>query len=78
RRRGHRGQLPGPGLRRQVLSSPTPISRADVAAMTGMTRSTASRLADDLVGAGILTELDPAPSSGPGRPAVPLAPPRAT
>lgn len=63
---------------RQVLSSPTPISRADVAAMTGMTRSTASRLADDLVGAGILTELDPAPSSGPGRPAVPLAPPRAT
>nr|WP_300336385.1 ROK family protein [Actinomyces sp.] len=63
---------------RQVLSSPTPISRADVAAVTGMTRSTASRLTDELVGAGILTELDPAPSSGPGRPAVPLAPPHAT
>ena len=38
----------------QVLSSPEPISRADVAAATGMTRSTASRLADDLVAAGIL------------------------
>ncbi|WP_172119477.1 ROK family protein [Actinomyces faecalis] len=63
---------------RQVLSSPTPISRADVAAATGMTRSTASRLVDELVGTGILVELDPAPSSGPGRPAVPLAPPHAT
>ena len=62
----------------QVLSSPEPISRADVAAATGMTRSTASRLADDLVAAGILIELDPAPSAGPGRPAVPLAPPRGT
>ena len=63
---------------RQVLSSPEPVSRADVAAATGMTRSTASRLADDLVAAGILAELDPAPSTGPGRPAVPLAPPRGT
>ena len=63
---------------RQVLSSPEPVSRADVAAATGMTRSTASRLADDLVTAGILAELDPAPSTGPGRPAVPLAPPRGT
>ena len=59
---------------RQVLSSPEPVSRADVAAATGMTRSTASRLADDLVAAGILAELDPAPA----RPAVPLAPPRGT
>ena len=63
---------------RQVLSSPEPVSRADVAAATGMTRSTASRLADDLVAAGILAELDPAPAAGPGRPAVPLAPPRGT
>ena len=51
---------------RQVLSSPEPVSRADVAAATGMTRSTASRLADDLVAAGILAELDPAPATGPG------------
>lgn len=63
---------------RRVLSSPGPVSRAGVAAATGMTRSTASRLADDLVTAGILAELDPAPSTGPGRPAVPLAPPRGT
>lgn len=58
----------------QVLASPTPVSRADVAAATGMTRSTASRLADELICAGILTELEPATGSGPGRPAVPLAP----
>lgn len=32
---------------RQVLSSPEPVSRAHVAAATGMTRSTASRLADE-------------------------------
>lgn len=63
---------------RQVLSSPEPVSRARVAATTGMTRSTASRLADDLVAAGVLAELDPAPATGPGRPAVPLAPPRGT
>ena len=63
---------------RRVLSSPGPVSRAGVAAATGMTRSTASRLADDLVTAGILAELDPAPATGPGRPGVPLAPPRGT
>ncbi|NDR54763.1 ROK family transcriptional regulator [Actinomyces sp. 565] len=61
-----------------VFAAPEPVSRADVAAATGMTRSTASRLADDLVAAGILTELDPSPASGPGRPAVPLAPARGT
>lgn len=63
---------------RKILSSHEPISRADVAAATGMTRSTASRLVDDLVEAGILTELAPTPSTGPGRPAVPLAPPHGT
>ncbi|MDO4900811.1 ROK family transcriptional regulator [Actinomyces sp.] len=61
-----------------VFAAPEPVSRANVAAATGMTRSTASRLADDLVAAGILTELDPSPASGPGRPAVPLAPARGT
>ncbi|MGK2349798.1 ROK family protein [Actinomyces sp. W5033] len=63
---------------RKVLSSHEPISRADVAATTGMTRSTASRLADELVEAGVLAELAPVPSVGPGRPAVPLAPPHGT
>lgn len=61
-------------LANQVFASGDPISRADVAAATGMTRSTASRLADELVAAGILTELEPTHPTGPGRPAVPLAP----
>ncbi|WP_233188040.1 ROK family transcriptional regulator [Actinomyces qiguomingii] len=61
-----------------VFAAPEPVSRAAVAAATGMTRSTASRLADDLVAAGILTELEPSPASGPGRPAVPLTPARGT
>ena len=39
-----------------------------------MTRSTASRLADELVAIGLVRELDPVASSGPGRPAVPAAP----
>ena len=59
---------------RQVFASPGPVSRAAVATATGMTRSTASRLADELVATGILAELAPAPSAGPGRPAVPLTP----
>ncbi len=58
----------------QVFTSPTPLSRADVAAATGMTRSTASRLVDELVAGRVLAELPPAASTGPGRPAVPLAP----
>jgi len=43
-----------------------------------MTRSTASRLADELVAIGLVRELDPVASSGPGRPAVPLLPARGT
>ncbi|AYD89267.1 ROK family protein [Actinomyces lilanjuaniae] len=61
-----------------VFASPAPLSRADVAAATGMTRSTASRLVDALVAAHLLAELPPAASSGPGRPAVPLVPARGT
>jgi predicted NBD/HSP70 family sugar kinase len=37
-----------------------------------MTRSTVSRLVDELIEGGVLTELDPATASGPGRPATPL------
>lgn len=58
---------------RAVIDAATPLSRADVAARTGMTRATVSTLVDQLIEAGLLTEL-PAVSSGPGRPAVPLAP----
>jgi predicted NBD/HSP70 family sugar kinase len=57
---------------RTVCASPVPLSRAGVAATTSMTRSTASRLVDDLVAGGILDELQPAEVTGPGRPATPL------
>ncbi|HSF98801.1 MAG TPA: ROK family protein [Ornithinibacter sp.] len=57
---------------RTVCASPEPISRAGVAARTSMTRSTASRLVDDLVALGVLDELEPAGTTGPGRPATPL------
>jgi predicted NBD/HSP70 family sugar kinase len=59
---------------RTVCASATPISRAGVAARTAMTRSTVSRLVDELVGAGVLAELEPATVTGPGRPATPLVP----
>ena len=39
---------------RTVCAAPEPLSRADVAAATGTTRATASRLADELVAAGLL------------------------
>ncbi|MEO6512038.1 MAG: ROK family protein, partial [Nocardioides sp.] len=49
-----------------------PPSRAAVAATTGLTRSTVSRLADELVAGGLLDELDTAKASGRGRPGTPL------
>lgn len=58
---------------RQVLGSPGELSRATIAARTGMTRATVSRLVDELISAGLLAELLPE-SPGRGRPAVPLAP----
>jgi predicted NBD/HSP70 family sugar kinase len=60
-----------------VCEAEIPVSRAAVAAKTGMTRSTASRLVDDLVEAGLVEELAPR-LSGVGRPAVPLVPARGT
>lgn len=54
-----------------VLGSPSSVSRADVALDLGLTRSTVSRLVDELVDAGFLVE--GAPVSGPrGRPGIPL------
>jgi predicted NBD/HSP70 family sugar kinase len=58
---------------RQVADSANPISRATVAAATGLTRATVSALVDDLVAGGLLTELDPPPRTGAGRPAAGLA-----
>lgn len=59
---------------RLVFASDTPPARADVAKATGMTRSTASRMVDDLVAAGIVGESTPEPSTRRGRPSTPLQP----
>jgi predicted NBD/HSP70 family sugar kinase len=58
---------------RTVCASPDPLSRAGLAARTSMTRSTVSRLVDELVAAGVLDELQPTTVTGRGRPATPLA-----
>ena len=59
---------------RTVCAAQQPPSRADVAAVTGTTRATAARLADELVAAGLLDEVERAPTARRGRPATPLAP----
>lgn len=59
---------------RQVFAEPGVLTRADVAAVTGMTRSTVSRLVDQLLAGGVLAEGDPESRSGRGRPGVPLRP----
>jgi len=59
---------------RAVFDSPAPLSRADVAAMTGLARATVSTLVDRLVAGGLLTELEPVAAARAGRPAVPLVP----
>jgi len=55
-----------------VANSADPISRAAVAGATGLTRATVSALVDDLVTGALLTEVEPAPRNGAGRPAVGL------
>jgi len=57
-----------------VMASPGPISRAEVALRTGLTRATVSTLVDRFIAAGILAELPPLTTGGAGRPAVPLVP----
>jgi predicted NBD/HSP70 family sugar kinase len=57
-----------------VMSSPEPVSRAEVALRTGLTRATVSTLVDRFIAAGILAELPPLTTGGAGRPAVPLVP----
>lgn len=61
---------------RCVFRSPEPVSRADVAVLSGLTRSTVSRLVDDLVRAGVVAEQVAVADGGRGRPSVPLIPAR--
>lgn len=69
-----------PGLReinlqlvlRQVFDAPTPVSRADVATQTGLTRGTVSALVEELLALGLLEEGEPSRGGRTGRPSVPL------
>ncbi|MDO5033810.1 MAG: ROK family transcriptional regulator [Actinomycetaceae bacterium] len=58
-------------IMRHIATSSTPLSRAAIASMTGLTRATSSRLVDELIGAGVIEEFG---ESKPrvGRPAVML------
>ncbi|MDR2378471.1 MAG: ROK family protein [Bifidobacteriaceae bacterium] len=49
-------------------------SRSQIARLTGLHKTTVSQLADELLAAGLVRELAPAPGGGSGRPALPLAP----
>ncbi|QDB78625.1 ROK family transcriptional regulator [Georgenia sp. 311] len=60
-----------------AFAAPEPVSRAAIAAASGLTRSTVSRLVDELLAGGVLREL-PRQVAGRGRPATPLAPARGT
>jgi predicted NBD/HSP70 family sugar kinase len=61
---------------RTVLAADEPPSRADVAASTSLTRSTVSRLVDELIAGGVLEEVESV-VGGPGRPGRPATPLRA-
>ncbi|NCT91918.1 ROK family transcriptional regulator [Cellulomonas sp. APG4] len=63
---------------RHVLDAPEPVSRADIAQATGLTRATVSALVDRLLAAGLVVEMAPVAAQRAGRPAVPLAPARGT
>lgn len=61
-----------------VVTAPAPLSRADIAGATGLTRATVSALVDRLLAARLIAELDPVAAQRAGRPAVPLVPARGT
>ncbi|SCF08943.1 ROK family transcriptional regulator [Micromonospora mirobrigensis] len=53
----------------RIAAAPTPPSRADLAADTGLTRATVSAVVDDLINGRLVSEAAPAPRTGAGRPA---------
>ncbi len=57
---------------RHVASSSTPMSRADLAGATGLTKATVSALVDELLAGGLLAEVAPPPRTGAGRPPIGL------
>lgn len=58
---------------RAVAAAPEPLSRADVAARTGLTKATVSTQVERLMAAGLLREGGLVPRTGAGRPAAGLA-----
>ncbi len=62
----------------QIVDATEPVSRADLAVGTGLTRATVSALVDLLVSARMVHELEPVARRTAGRPAVPLVPARGT
>ncbi|MEV4726671.1 ROK family protein, partial [Micromonospora humida] len=54
---------------RRIAGTGRPPSRAEIAADTGLTRATVSAVVDDLIAGRLVTEADPAPRTGAGRPA---------
>lgn len=62
----------------RIVTAREPVSRARIAADTGLTRGTVSALVDRLIDARLVSELDPVAGVGAGRPAVPLVPARGT
>lgn len=61
-----------------VLANPEGISRATIARLTGITRSTASRLVQDLLDMHLVAEQQIEERGEPGRPATPITPAVAT
>jgi len=57
-----------------VLDAEKPVSRAGIAAATGLARATVSGLVDLLIEAQLVRELEPQSAQRAGRPAVPLVP----
>lgn len=53
----------------RIAAADRPPSRAEIAADTGLTRATVSAVVDDLIAGRLVTEADPAPRTGAGRPA---------
>ncbi len=58
---------------RRIAAHPGPVTRADLAAATGLTRATVSGLLDELIAGRLVSELQPLPRAGAGRPATGLA-----
>lgn len=64
------------GLALALVAQRRSMTRANLAEAIGLTRPAVSRIVGDLIGAGLITESEPRPGSGPGRPTGHLSLPR--